>query len=264
MHPVISSAQNPKVKQVLALDKARERKKQKRFVVEGLREISLAVKAGLQPAQVFYPAQDDECREHLTALLDDVTVLLPTENAVFEKLTYRGLPARALGVFPEWKTTLADLHVPKNPLVLVVEAIEKPGNLGALLRTADAAGVHAVLVCDPNVDVLNPNVVRSSVGALFTVPVVVASTEEAIAWLKAQHIAIYTTHLEAAHAYYDVDFKSGAALVVGTEATGVSQAWVEASKANIIIPMYGTIDSLNVSNAAAIVLFEAVRQRNQA
>ncbi|TVR42289.1 MAG: RNA methyltransferase [Cryomorphaceae bacterium] len=261
MHPVISSAQNPKVKQVLALDKARERKKQKRFVVEGLREMSHAMKAGLQPVQVFYPAQDGECLRHLTALLSDVSVLIPVENAVFEKLTYRGLPAQALAVFPLQNHALAAIHLPANPLVLVVEAIEKPGNLGALLRTADAAGVHAVLVCDPNVDVLNPNVVRSSVGALFTVPLAVAGTEEAIAWLKAQHIAIYTTHLEAARPYYHADFKSGAALVVGTEATGVSQAWVEAAEANIIIPMYGTIDSLNVSNAAAIVLFEAVRQR---
>jgi TrmH family RNA methyltransferase len=168
------------------------------------------------------------------------------------------------GIMAEVRTPerkLADLELPENPLIVVLESVEKPGNLGAVLRSADAAGADAVLICDPLTDLWNPNLIRASIGAVFTVPCVACSSAEAIAFLKARGIRILTAQLQDSSLYYDCDMTVGTALVMGTEATGLTDAWRAAADAHIRIPMLGRLDSLNVSVSAAILLFEAVRQR---
>ena len=168
------------------------------------------------------------------------------------------------GVIAEVRTPerrLEELALPEKPLVVVLESVEKPGNLGAVLRSADAAGADAVLVCDPLTDLWNPNLIRASIGAVFTVPCVACSSADAIAFLKARGIRILTAQLQDSSLYYDCDMTGGTALVMGTEATGLTDAWREAADAHIRIPMLGRLDSLNVSVSAAILLFEAVRQR---
>jgi TrmH family RNA methyltransferase len=181
--------------------------------------------------------------------------------AVFEKIAYRAAVPNAVALLRMRPTALADLTLPDCPMVLVVEQVEKPGNLGAMLRTADAAGAHAVLVCDPHTDLFNPNAIRASLGAIFTVPVVALSSGEAASFLRSQKIKIMATSLEAAKPLYDANLRQPLALVLGAEATGISPYWAAQADERLIIPMHGQVDSLNVSAAAAIVLFEAVRQR---
>jgi len=261
MHPEITSLQNPKVKQALALEKSRERKKQGRFLVEGLRELNLAIQSGYQPISVFFDAAQVDA-EILIASGIAEELLLPVHQNVFSKLAYREHTAGVVAVLQSRTHQLAELSLPSNPLILVLESVEKPGNLGALLRTADASNVDAVIVCDPLVDFYNPNVVRSSVGGLFTRQLAACTSAEAIDWLRQQNIAIYCTHLQAAQPYHQTDYRGPSAIVMGTEATGLSEIWVEHATQNIIIPMRGVVDSMNVSVAAAVVIFEAVRQRN--
>jgi TrmH family RNA methyltransferase len=148
-----------------------------------------------------------------------------------------------------------------NPLVVVLEGVEKPGNLGAILRTAEAAGVDAVIVCDPLTDLYNPNLIRASIGGVFSVPTAVCPSEECIAFLKSNGIKILTAQLQDSYEYYDYDMMQATALVMGTESTGLTQQWREAADAHIRIPMLGRLDSLNVSVSAAILMYEAVRQR---
>ena len=158
---------------------------------------------------------------------------------------------------------LADLQLPDNPLLMVLERVEKPGNLGAVLRSADAAAADAVIVCDPLTDLYNPNLIRSSIGAIFTVPTVACSSVDCIAFLKERGIRILTAQLQDSHLYYDTDMRRGTALVMGTEATGLTEPWRQAADAHIRTPMNGQLDSLNVAGSAAILLFEAVRQREE-
>jgi RNA methyltransferase, TrmH family len=261
--PLITSVHNPSVKEInLLATKARERQQQQRFLVEGLRELRAAHAAGFQPVK-WYGVPEFETHPDFQFLRDVWGQVLyqPVSKMVFNKLVYRQDAPSALAVFAMEPLLLQNLQLPQNPLILVLDKIEKPGNLGAMLRTADAAGVDAVLVTDATTDLYNPNVLRNSLGSFFTNTLVKCGAEEAIAFLKQNGIPIYTTWLEAAEPYYAKDFKAGAAVVMGTESTGVAAHWVGAATGNIIIPMYGTMDSLNVSNAAAIVLFEAVRQR---
>lgn len=260
MHPLITSPQNPKVKQALALAKSRERKKHGLFLLEGWREFQHAIHAGYAAESVFFDP-NQVADEDLLSVVNDDRLLLPVSPAVFARIAYREGTAGVVAVIRARTHRLEDLHLRDNPLIVVVEGVEKPGNLGALLRTADAANVDAVIIGDPLVEFYNPNVIRSSVGTVFTRQLAAASSADAIAWLKEHGIAIFCTHLEAATPYTEVDFKGPSAIVMGTEATGLSEAWVEHSTANIIIPMRGVIDSMNVSAAAAVVIFEAVRQR---
>jgi TrmH family RNA methyltransferase len=160
--------------------------------------------------------------------------------------------------------TLNDLQLPTHPLLMILEKVEKPGNLGAILRSADAAKADAVIVCDPLTDLYNPNLIRSSIGAVFTVPTVACSSEECIRFLQKRNIQILTAQLQDSSLYYDQDMRKGTAIVMGTEATGLTDQWREAATAHIRIPMLGRLDSLNVSVSAAILLFEAVRQRTGA
>ena len=266
----ITSAQNPKIRTLLELqEKSKARRKDGLFVVEGQRELLHCIEAGYEPYTIFI------CRDILTdkgldkilgAIEENFTgmacpiVEIPLQ--LYDKVAYRGGTEGVIAEMHCRNTGLEDLELKDNPLVVVLESVEKPGNLGAVLRSADASGVDAVIVCDPLTDLYNPNLIRSSIGAIFTVPVATASSDKTIEWLKANGIKIYTAQLQDSEWYYDTDMKAGTAIVMGTEATGLTDIWREAADAHIKIPMLGQLDSLNVSVSAAILMFEAVRQRN--
>lgn len=259
---MITSLQNPAVKNIAKLAKARERKEQQLFVVEGARELSLARQSGYEIATVYV------CRE-IFAKTDYPDVLhgLPEKAvfdisaAVFGKIAYRENSDGVVALANPKPHTLSDVQLSENPFVVLLESVEKPGNLGAILRTADAAAVDAVVVCDPQTDLYNPNVIRSSVGGIFTVQTAVCSSEEALAWLNAHHIVHYAAELQAAEFYQNIDFTQPSAVVMGTEADGLTDFWLAHAKKRIKIPMRGKIDSLNVSVSTAVLAFEAMRQR---
>lgn len=269
----ITSAQNPKIKELLALqEKSKERKKKGLFVVEGRRELLHCIEAGYEPFTLFLCPEiisSDDRREIEQAIMDGnrttgqrMPAVIEIPQHLYDKVAYRGGTEGVIAEMYCKDMGLETLALKENPLVVVLEAVEKPGNLGAVLRSADAAGADAVIVCDPLTDMYNPNLIRSSIGAIFTVPVATASTEECINWLKDKGIKIYTAQLQDSEWYYDTDMKGGSAIVMGTEATGLTDTWRMAADAHIKIPMLGQLDSLNVSVSAAILLYEAVRQRN--
>ncbi len=261
----ITSPQNPKIKFAQSLRKPSVRRKENLFLIEGCREIRLAMQAGYRFHTLIVCCGDDQPGDteinDIAGILTGQAVIIETSKNVFGKLAYREGSGGLLAIAHQKKTTLSEIKPGTNPLVLVAESIEKPGNLGAMLRTADAAGVDAVIVCDSGTDIYNPNVVRSSLGTIFTVPVVCCSSGEAISWLKKMNIKIYATALTASRPYNTADFTSPSAIVSGAEATGVSLVWQENSDSNIIIPMFGKVDSMNVSVATSVVLYEALRQR---
>jgi TrmH family RNA methyltransferase len=260
MHPLITSPQNAKIKNIIALEKPRERKKQDLFIIEGIKELTLAIEGNYQINSVFFcPDIIDE--RTLLNIVKKENLLIPVEKAVFEKIAYRESTGGIIALAKPKQNSLEDFHLSKNPLLLVLEAVEKPGNLGAILRTADASGVDGVIICDPQTDFYNSNVIRSSVGCVFTKQIAAATSAQTIQWLKQKGISIYCTYLQAAKPYHLTDFTKPSAIIMGTESTGLSDLWVKSSDANIIIPMQGKIDSMNVSTAAAVVVFEAKRQR---
>ena len=254
---VISSAQNPKLKHLLRLqEKSKLRREEGLFVVEGRRELEHCIEAGFRVRTLFV------CPE-IAGAVDFVTdsyVEIP--ESLYRKVAYRDSTEGIIAEVEYKSLTLKDLRFRENPLIVVLESVEKPGNLGAVLRSADAAGADAVIVCDPLTDIYNPNLVRASIGAVFTVPTVAASTDEVIPWLKEKGIRILTAQLQDSSLYYDYDMRGGTALVMGTESTGLTERWRQAADAHIRIPMLGALDSLNVSVSTAILLFEAVRQRH--
>ena len=254
----ISSLQNQKIKQLVLLQqKSSERKRSGLFVVEGLRELRHCVSKGYEIDSLFF------CSALLVESIDDLLVASSYEvtEQVYGKIAYRDSTEGVVAVMRMRHTALEDLQLSDRPLVVVLESVEKPGNLGAVLRSADAAGADAVIVCDPLTDLYNPNLIRASIGALFTVPTVAVSSEACIRFLKARGIRILTAQLQDSELYYDTDMTCGTAIVMGTEATGLTNQWRVAADAHIRIPMLGQLDSLNVSVSAAILLFEAVRQR---
>ncbi|MFG6687916.1 TrmH family RNA methyltransferase [Mariniflexile sp. HNIBRBA6329] len=259
---LISSSQNPLIRQLVQLkDKSRERKKSGLFLIEGEREITLALKGGYQLESVlFNPEIISEAQ--LNNLTTKQLNFIEVSTEVYHKLAYRDTTEGVIAVAKNKNHNITDLKFnTKSPLILVAEAPEKPGNIGAILRTADAANVDAVIIANPKTDLYNPNIIRSSVGCVFTNNVVTGSTSEIIAFLKAHNIAIYCAALQASVHYNTQDFTKPTAIVVGTEATGLSDEWLANATQNIIIPMQGEIDSMNVSVAAGILIFEAKRQR---
>lgn len=266
MHKQISSLQNPLVKQLAQLiDKSRERRKSGLFVIEGEREIGLALKGGYQLRTVLLCTEiiSEKGLITLKENLDKSVELIEIVAEVYKKLAYRSSTEGILALAEAKPLTLASLSLKnKNPLILVAEAPEKPGNIGALLRTADAANLDAVIIANPKTDLYNPNILRSSVGCLFTISLATGTSSEIIEFLKKNNINIFCAAMQASESYIKCDFTSGCAIVVGTEATGLSNDWLEASTQNMIIPMQGEIDSMNVSVAAGILIFEAKRQRN--
>lgn len=260
---LITSAQNPRIKNFAHLQKARERRVQNVFIVEGDKEYARAIEFGYEFSSVFvcFDLISEAYFKALSSGVNSNAEVFPVSKEAFDKIAYREGSGGIIALARPKSHTLADLKPAQNPLLLVLEAVEKPGNLGAILRTADAAGVDAVIVCDPQTDIYNPNVVRSSIGCLFSVPLAVCTSEEAISWMKSKNIAIFSTYLKAAVPYTEVDFTRPSAIVMGTEADGITDLWVNASTQNIIIPMQGSADSMNVSTATSVVVFEACRQR---
>jgi TrmH family RNA methyltransferase len=256
----ITSAQNPKIRNLLLLqEKSKARREQGLFVVEGRRELEHCLEAGFTVRTVFVcPALAGE--ETLSSAREPLTIEIP--ESLYRKVAYRDSTEGIIAEVEARERSLEDLKLRENPLIMVLESVEKPGNLGAVLRSADAAGADAVIVCDPLTDLYNPNLIRASLGGVFTVPTVCASSAETIAWLRARGIRILTAQLQDSSWYYDTDMTGGTALIMGTESTGLTNIWREAADAHIKIPMLGRLDSLNVSVSAAILLFEAVRQRN--
>lgn len=264
MHKTISSIQNPAIKKLLQLqEKSRIRKKEGLFVIEGRREIELALKGGFDLTDFYYnPAliSPEEIRDLEKA---GNTMLTELSTEVYEKVAYRGSTEGLIAVAKAKDLSLQNMNMQtQHPLILVAEAPEKPGNIGALLRTADAAAVDAVFIANPRTDMFNPNIIRSSVGCIFTTRIATGSTSEIINFLKERKINIYGAALQASVPYDSIDYTKSSAIVVGTEATGLSEEWLNNTTRNIIIPMQGEIDSMNVSVAAGILIFEAKRQRN--
>jgi TrmH family RNA methyltransferase len=245
---IITSVQNARVKHVVALQqKSSLRREEGLFVVEGQREIEHCIACGYEVVEMF--KRDEN-----------------VSPQVYEKMAYRGSTEGIIAIVKCKEHSISSvnykLSTVNNPLVVVLERVEKPGNLGAILRTAEAAGVDAVIVCDPLTDLYNPNLIRASIGGVFSVPTAVCTSEECIAFLKMNGIKILTAQLQDSYEYYDYDMTQATALIMGTESTGLTQQWREAADAHIRIPMLGRLDSLNVSVSAAILMYEAVRQRN--
>jgi TrmH family RNA methyltransferase len=256
----ISSVQNPFIKSLVLLqEKAKARKQSGSFLIEGKREIEIATKGGYEIETILFLT--DLISENEAGKLSKSAELIEISKEVYQKLAYRDTTEGILAVAKTKSLELSDLKLSKNPLILVAEAPEKPGNIGALLRTADAAKLDAVIIANPKSDLYNPNIVRSSVGCLFTNQIATGTTSEIITFLKERKINIYCATLQDSTSYHTQDFTSPTALIVGTEATGLTQEWRDAATQNIIIPMQGEIDSMNVSVAAAILIFEAKRQR---
>ena len=291
---VITSTQNTRIKRLLVLQqKSSERRRTGLFVVEGRRELAHCIEAGLTVEEVYYCPQ--LCPDLSMYHPLHSPVITEVTPAVYERIAYRGSTEGVVAVVRQRSLSLTDIplvgdasqrhspalsvvgdasqrHSPAlpvvgdasqrhNPLIVVLESVEKPGNLGAVLRSADAAGATAVIVCDPLTDLYNPNLIRASLGAFFSVPVVACTSEECIRFLKAHGIAILTAQLQDSSLYYATDMRRPVAIVMGTEADGLTPQWRQAADEHIRIPMLGRLDSLNVSVSAAILLFEAVRQR---
>lgn len=261
---LITSVQNSRVKTVVHLRQRSHRDENGLMIVEGYREIKRALDNQYQPVELFFcpalfqgenePALIERCRAAGAALFE-------CSRPVFEKIGYRDRPEGLLALGPQIRRSLADLNLPPNPLLIVAESIEKPGNLGTILRSADAAGVHALIVCDRCTDLNNPNVVRASIGTLFSVPVAEASSADTLAWLQQHRIRILAATPHAQADYFDVALNGPVAIVVGAEQYGLSELWMKNADLNVRIPMLGQADSLNVASATTLLLYEAVRQR---
>lgn len=254
----ITSVRNPKIVGLLELSqKSSARRKSGLFVVEGRRELNQCIQAGYEVETLFVCP---ELYQDALKVKGDVAQF-HVSPYVYEKIAYRGSTEGVVAIVRQKSHTLKDLALTKNPLIVVLESVEKPGNLGAILRSADAAGVTAVVVCDPLTDLYNPNIIRGSIGAIFTVPTIACTSEECIKYLQENNIQILTAQLQDSNLYYDVDMMQPTAVVMGTESTGLTNQWREAANHHIRIPMLGKLDSLNVSVSAAILMYEAVRQR---
>ena len=258
----IVSLQNTRIKNIVKLSKSKERREQNLFFFEGAREMSLALESGYEIDSVFVCPELFEKSDY-PDVLDSIpeSKLFEVSVAVFEKVAYREGSDGLLILAKPKGHSLQDLTLSDNPFIIILEAVEKPGNLGAILRTADAAQVDAVIICDPATDLYNPNAIRSSVGCLFTVQTAVCTSQEALAYLQSKKIKSFAAELQASHWYQDTDFTHPCAIVMGTEADGLTDFWLKNADARIKIPMRGKIDSLNVSVSTAVLTFEAMRQR---
>ncbi len=256
---VLTSLQNPKVKNLVKLiEKSSERRAQNLVVVEGLRELSLALASGMKISQLYFCPMLGASQDALIS-----QQYFEVSKEIFSKLAYREGSDGYIALLEPKYYTLENIPLSKKPFLIILESVEKPGNLGAILRTADAANIDGVIICDPKTDIYNPNAIRSSVGCIFTVPIVVSNNEEVKTFLENKGIQHYAAALTAKKVYTEIDFKLPSAVIMGTEATGLSEFWLNNCSAQIKIPMQGKIDSLNVSISTAVLTFEAMRQRGE-
>jgi RNA methyltransferase, TrmH family len=257
----LTSVTNPRIKHIVQLSKARDRKLYDTIVVEGYREISMAMAHGFACKEIYYCPEIANNTSISTFIQEFQHPVYEISRVMFEKVAYREHSDGLIALFTPKTLQLKDVRLSKNPLVLVVESVEKPGNLGALLRTADAAGLDAIMVCDAKTDIYNPNVIRSSLGCIFSQQVITCTNTEAIAYFKINGISTFAAALTAKKFYYETDFRIPSAIIMGTEADGLTETWLKGADEQIKIPMGGKVDSLNVSTSAAILVFEALRQR---
>jgi len=259
---IISSRQNDRIKNLIHLQKSSERRKQGVFIVEGIKEIEKAVVSDYKIDSAYFCPEIVEYSEveKIVGKVKNINLFQVTHD-VYSKVAYRENAGGLIIVAKPRQHLLENINVEDNPLLLVIEGVEKPGNIGAILRTADAAGISGIIICDPLTDLYNPNTIRASLGCVFTQSIALCSSVEAIGWLKKKGIQIIATHLRASKPYFQIDFTLPSAIVMGTEATGITETWIDTADDTVIIPMRGIADSLNVSTASAIMLFEACRQR---
>ena len=261
----ITSAANPKIKSVVKLRSCSEREATGEMIVEGFRECRRALDNGYRPHAIFHCPELYLKNENEPKLVEDAVKsgasLFTCSKPAFLKMAYKDRPDGLLMVGPHVSRKLSELKLPENALVIVTEAIEKPGNLGTILRSADAANVAAVIVCDRTTDIHNPNVVRASTGTLFSVPVVEATSDEALEFLKSHGFRILAATPHAEKLHFEVDLTGNVAIAVGAEQYGLTAKWMDSASLRVRIPMLGLADSLNVSAAATILVFEAQRQR---
>lgn len=260
----ITSVRNPRVQAAAQLRERRERARRGRILIDGAREIRRALEANVKLLEAFYclpEAADDDARQVLASLEAVGVAVIPVAPHVFARVAYGERAAGLVAVAETPRATLDALRLPENPLVAVVEASEKPGNLGAVLRSADAAGLSAVIAADSVTDLFNPNTIRASLGTVFTLPVAAASAEETLAYLRRQRLQIIAARVDAASDYTDVDYTRPTAIVLGSEAVGLTDRWRSADVTAVRLPMRGAADSLNLSATAAVLFYEALRQR---
>lgn len=265
---MINSLQNKQVKQFIKLNKRRTRDAAQQTIVEGVREASRALKSGIVPHNAFICPDliDGSEARAVMGRLQPITQVHEVSTAVYQKLAYRGTTGGILLTIPTLNQTLDDLPLSPIPFLAIIDGVEKPGNLGAILRTADGAGVDGLILTGDTpggTDIHNPNVIRASLGALFSVPVVTASTETVIAWLREKGIQTVATTPEAKMGYTAVNLTHPTAIIMGSEAHGLSKHWLNAATQKVHIPMHGLMDSLNLSTATALLLYEVIRQRNK-
>ena len=259
MFTELSSTGNPKIKELLLLaKKSKERRESGLFVVEGVREIRAAVMGGYRVHSIFF-APSIAGEERIEEIPARHYYLLTKE--LYSKIAYRAGTEGVVAIIEQKRAALSDIKLSPAALIVVLEGVEKPGNLGAVIRSADGVNADAVIVCDPLTDVYNPNVIRSSLGGVFTRIVCIADSEDTYKWLKEKHIQIYTAELQASEWYYNCDFTGASAIVLGSEADGLKPFWRERADRRLKIPMYGEADSLNLSVSAAVICYEALRQR---
>jgi TrmH family RNA methyltransferase len=260
----ITSLQNPLIRNIILLEeKPRERRQQNLAVIEGLREVKLAISSGFTVPMILYCPEflEKPALDNLISHMSSSFELVEITTEIFDRLAYRKDTGGIIATVVPKRLLFRDLHPGHQPLFLVLETVEKPGNLGAILRTADAANLDGVIICDPQTDIYNPNAIRSSLGCIFTMPIVTTTTEHAILWFREHGIKTFGTALTATRFYHETDFRTPAAIIMGSEAFGLTQKWLDEADELVKIPMNGKVDSMNVSASAAIVVFEALRQR---
>ena len=258
-YSTITSRQNVLFKYILSLEKAKERKAEQSFIIEGIKEIELAIAGNYIIDQIYYP--EDIKGDYLNDSKYNGIEKIAFSRSLFNDICYRKDIDNLIAIAKMKSHDINEISLPKNPLIVVLEAIEKPGNIGAILRTADAVGVDLIILCEMTTDLYNPNVVRNSLGCLFTNKIAVMSSLDAKDFLIKEKINIFTTYLHTENAHFSCNYKEKTAFVFGAEATGISETWLSNEVTKIKIPMRGKIDSMNVSNSVAVLLYEALRQR---
>lgn len=263
----ITSLQNPRVKDAVRLRDRRHREKQGRIVIDGARELMRAMSAGVRLVEVFVcepRCRGDDARRVLGMLSNTGVDVLDVGEVVLEKVAFGSRVEGLVGIAEVPPTGLERLVLPESPLVAILEGVEKPGNIGAVLRSADGAGVSAVVVADPLTDVFNPNAIRASLGTIFSVPLAAAGSGQTLAWLRRQRLNLWAARVEGSVPYWQVDFRGPTAIILGSESAGLTQLWRDPSIPAVRLPMLGGADSLNVSSAAAVLFYEVLRQRTVA
>lgn len=264
MSASITSVQNPRVKEAVKLRDRRGRDDQGRIIIDGIREMTRALDAGVKMEEVFFQAADygnDEVWEIVRRAEEAGAEGLAVSAPVFEKIAFGERTASVVGVAKTPRPELDQLKLPDSPLIAVLEGIEKPGNVGAVLRSADGAGVSAVIIADGGTDLYNPNTIRASMGTLFSLPVCAATSNAVRSWLQENQVSVFAARVDATTSYTEANFKGAVAIVLGSETDGVSRAWSGNDITGIKLPMNGVADSLNVSATAAVLFYEALRQR---